>query len=357
MDGIAGRASKAERILGENLSQSPQNVKPPNFSDHPINRPPIPNRSSNRDSSPIATQSKKPNAQNSRVRPSTDSSEEYSTFDDSSNVTTPIPSRPNSQKEQPSEIIRVGFHSRGGSSERTLPRNGKNPDMSNYNGAMNKSQDSWSRTAVPVDMTDDEERLKTPTAIHQHPISDLQKAVEITKAEIEASLQRQPSLSRSVSTPELQDLSFLPPLKHQSLRPQNGKQKASSSKPQPRQPSPTTLIKPPTIQTKSEGSSPISPTSSQHLRSARNNLPQQTPGMPAPIAKMFVECCNCHYFHDMPSKIYACMAKPVSVVEDKERGVHGVVETSVKCPWCGHGMRTACCAGWAGVICLRERLH
>jgi len=355
-DGSSGRA-KAGRILGENITQSPQSTKPPPLSGHLADRPPIPNRSLNRDSSPIPLQIKKSKGPNARVRPGTDSSEEYSTFDDSSNVTTPIPSTPNSHKQQPSGITKVGFHSRGNSSERNLPRKGKNPVMPGDNGAMNRSQDSWSRTAMPVDMTDDEENSKTPTAIHQHPLSDLQKAVEITKAEIEAGLQRQPSLSRSISTPELQDLSFLPPLKHQSLRPQNGKQKASSSTPQPRPSSPTTMIKPPALQTKSEGSSPTFPTSSQHLRSARNNLPQQNPGMPPPIAKMFVECCSCHYFHDMPSKIYACMAKPVSVVEDKERGVHGVVETSVKCPWCGHGMRTTCCAGWAGVLCLRERLH
>lgn len=39
----------------------------------------------------------------------------------------------------------------------------------------------------------------------------------------------------------------------------------------------------------------------------------------------------------------------------KER--EGVVETRVKCPWCEHGMSTACCAGWTTVVYLHERHH
>lgn len=76
-----------------------------------------------------------------------------------------------------------------------------------------------------------------------------------------------------------------------------------------------------------------------------------------PIAKMLVECCGCKFYHDMPSKVYECMAKPDSIVEDKRLGVSAAVTTMVRCPWCGHGMSTQCCAGYAAVIFLKEKLH
>ncbi|KXX81889.1 hypothetical protein MMYC01_202314 [Madurella mycetomatis] len=77
----------------------------------------------------------------------------------------------------------------------------------------------------------------------------------------------------------------------------------------------------------------------------------------APIAKMFVECCSCKFYHDMPSKIYECMAKPDAVVEDKVLGISGAITTMVKCPWCQHNMSRSCCAGYAAVVYLKEKLH
>lgn len=65
-----------------------------------------------------------------------------------------------------------------------------------------------------------------------------------------------------------------------------------------------------------------------------------TPGRAEPMARMLVECCSCHFFHDMPAKVYECMAKPDSIVEDKTLGVSAAITTMVKCPWCGHGMAT-----------------
>ncbi|KAI0015534.1 hypothetical protein F4780DRAFT_69186 [Xylariomycetidae sp. FL0641] len=76
-----------------------------------------------------------------------------------------------------------------------------------------------------------------------------------------------------------------------------------------------------------------------------------------PLAKMLVECCNCKFFHDMPSRVYECMAKPDSVVEDKLLGVSAAITTMVKCPWCAHGMTTQCCSGYAAVVYLKEKLH
>jgi hypothetical protein len=76
-----------------------------------------------------------------------------------------------------------------------------------------------------------------------------------------------------------------------------------------------------------------------------------------PLAKMLVECCNCHFFHDMPSRVYECMAKPDSVVEDKSLGVSAAITTMVRCPWCAHGMTTQCCSGYAAMVYLKEKLH
>ena len=77
----------------------------------------------------------------------------------------------------------------------------------------------------------------------------------------------------------------------------------------------------------------------------------------APVAKMFVECCSCKFYHDMPSKLYECMARPDAIVEDKMLGISGAITTMVKCPWCTHNMSTQCCAGYAAVVYLKERLH
>jgi hypothetical protein len=82
-----------------------------------------------------------------------------------------------------------------------------------------------------------------------------------------------------------------------------------------------------------------------------------TANLVEPIAKVLVECCGCKFFHDMPSKLYECMAQPDGVVEDRRLGVSGAVSTTVRCPWCAHGMTRRCCAGYAAVVYLNERLH
>jgi hypothetical protein len=94
---------------------------------------------------------------------------------------------------------------------------------------------------------------------------------------------------------------------------------------------------------------PQNPTRSQALTPPEARM--------APIAKMFVECCSCKFYHDMPSKLYECMAKPDAVVEDKLRGISGAITTMVKCPWCHHNMSTSCCAGYAAVVYIKEKLH
>ncbi|GKT64664.1 hypothetical protein ColTof3_12003 [Colletotrichum tofieldiae] len=199
--------------------------------------------------------------------------------------------------------------------------------------------------------------------------------------ESSCAVQRRPSLTKSRSSPDLAlDTSFLPKLKHQPLVPR-------------------ALVPPPPPRSSKRGSvsnlagkaathasqasdsawrksvvslkAPANPSS--YLEEARKSMqgPPGPPrsnrvsrasivplnGTPEPVAKMLVECCSCKFLHDMPSKVYECMANPDGKVEDRKLGVSGVISTTVKCPWCTHGMTTRCCAGYAAVIYLKEKLH
>lgn len=95
---------------------------------------------------------------------------------------------------------------------------------------------------------------------------------------------------------------------------------------------------------------------SRHQSSS--SVPQVATG-DEPIAKMFVECCGCKYYHDMPSKVYEAMANPDGVLGAGEDigGFAGRVSMTVRCPWCKHDMSTKCCAGFAAMVYIKERLH
>ncbi|KAJ6783421.1 hypothetical protein PWT90_01668 [Aphanocladium album] len=76
------------------------------------------------------------------------------------------------------------------------------------------------------------------------------------------------------------------------------------------------------------------------------------------VAKVFVECCGCKYYHDMPSKLYDAMVNPNRVLSPKDRSEFaGAISMTVKCPWCKHAMSTSCCAGLAAMVYVKERLH
>lgn len=89
-------------------------------------------------------------------------------------------------------------------------------------------------------------------------------------------------------------------------------------------------------------------------------------GMEAkPIAKLFVVCCKCKFWHDLPSNLYEAMALPKELHKDenltdgkgKGKLTGGRLETALKCPWCEHAMTTWCCQGWTTVVYLHERHH
>lgn len=77
-----------------------------------------------------------------------------------------------------------------------------------------------------------------------------------------------------------------------------------------------------------------------------------------PIAKLFVICCKCKFWHDLPSKLYEAVALPLELHKAEKGKVAGArLETAVKCPWCDHAMTTSCCQGWTTVVYMHERHH
>ncbi|KAH6687809.1 hypothetical protein F5X68DRAFT_231354 [Plectosphaerella plurivora] len=179
-----------------------------------------------------------------------------------------------------------------------------------------------------------------------------------------ASLARVPSLSKSKSSPNvLADVRSESPIAPPQRSPKRDKHAFQST-----QSLPDALD----ASVTSGAESPRSPDPATYLEEARKAAPSaaiprslRASGVSAgrkdgefePIAKMFVECCHCKFFHDMPSRVYECMAHPDATVEDSRLGVSGAISTVVNCPWCRHGMTTECCAGYAAVVHLKERLH
>jgi hypothetical protein len=124
---------------------------------------------------------------------------------------------------------------------------------------------------------------------------------------------------------------------------------------------------------------------SQKAKSAHN---------PQTIAKVFVICCRCKYWHDLPPEVYARLAYPESIGSDSKLGKspskkqpdsgtrkltgskslpfgnfpapHAakpdlrpapLLLRKVTCCWCGHNMSRSCCEGWATAVEMRERQH
>ncbi|KAL4945975.1 hypothetical protein BDV06DRAFT_235865 [Aspergillus oleicola] len=115
------------------------------------------------------------------------------------------------------------------------------------------------------------------------------------------------------------------------------------------------------------------------------------------VAKLFVICCRCKFWHDMPSEVYASLTNsdPLSVALDQElaawdqNALSGRLSAStskthesstrssksdiqksmrtrlttdlpsgpVKCCWCDHSMSKQCCQGWTTVVQMRQRHH
>ncbi|KAF8427694.1 hypothetical protein EV426DRAFT_587929 [Tirmania nivea] len=63
---------------------------------------------------------------------------------------------------------------------------------------------------------------------------------------------------------------------------------------------------------------------------------------PKPLGKLFVVCCNCEYWHDLPSQMY---------YEMHEMGC------SVNCVYCLHKMEVKCCSGYSCAVYVLEKHH
>lgn len=110
----------------------------------------------------------------------------------------------------------------------------------------------------------------------------------------------------------------------------------------------------------------------RHTTGAAENVTSEVPSLfkgpdPRPIAKLFVICCKCRFWHDLPSKQYAVIAVPrdPSRAPNEEGKVNNAPANgkaaedphSLPCTWCDHGMTNLCCAGWTTVVYLQQRLH
>lgn len=223
----------------------------------------------------------------------------------------------------------------------------------------------------------------------------------IVESETGEGLIRKASLTRPRSNPQLQtqttasnslpSLDFLPQLKHQPLV---KRERQSPTRPAATEPNSTAIaqyqtpIVPQTHQSTSPSSSFESDFRSEFKLPPRSPLrPSQFP-LPTttrinrsatdvgtlsfpqtaiaenlgakPLAKLFVICCKCKFWHDLPSKLYEAMALPMELhkAQTGEGRVAGArLETAVKCPWCEHAMTTTCCQGWTTVVYLHERHH
>ncbi|OTB05103.1 hypothetical protein M426DRAFT_22210 [Hypoxylon sp. CI-4A] len=260
--------------------------------------------------------------------------------------------------------------------------------------------DSWSRTALPIDLethpgtsSENLNGLTSSPSLIATP-SSVAFAEDVNESLTEEDLIKrnpyeQTVAPRAQSALDVHSTRFLPDLKHQPLYQRKAKGGISSISLPNTPPSDLVEAAPRKSALRSrkdssnsdESSALISP-GAAYLQEARKTAPAppmsssralrphyahknssnsvktvNSENKSEPLAKVLVECCNCKFFHDMPSRVYQCMAKPESLVEDKLLGVSATITTMVKCPWCAHGMTTQCCSGYAAVVHLKEKLH
>ncbi|KAI5850945.1 hypothetical protein BZA05DRAFT_337962, partial [Tricharina praecox] len=99
------------------------------------------------------------------------------------------------------------------------------------------------------------------------------------------------------------------------------------------------------IASSKHSASSVYPPPSEYLGKTRPSSTvgaSRPPTPPKPVAKLFVICCRCKYWHDLPSAMY-----------------RGMVENggATRCPYCLHGMETACCSGYTCVVYMHQRHH
>lgn len=126
---------------------------------------------------------------------------------------------------------------------------------------------------------------------------------------------------------------------------------------------------------------PTSPKSSKPGEKASGH-PHSRASKPKYLTKIFVICCSCKSWHDLPSEVYARMVIPDTLLEQKRSetppaaGVNGssrdrrrhsmvspsqapalALDNTVKCSWCYHRMSKTCCESWTTLVHLLEKHH
>lgn len=326
-----------------------------------------------------------------------------------STVTTPASSRPQSRKGVSTDMSRSAMNVPSYNTDEISRRKLQRPmtvDFQSVSKSRSRSRDGKksSRTTLPVDLDNQgaigvafsrrEGLLSSPALVSTPTSVTFADVLKEEMDEQELGSKRKQLRPKAQSAIDLPSTSFLPPLKHQSLHAKKNKvAKVMSASLSMSNTPPADLdeLHPPRTSSlqmsrnnssSSQDSSCLVSAGAAYLQEARKAAPvpptttsralrpilshKNTPlgmssGSPErkgePIAKVLVECCSCHFYLDMPSRVYECMAKPDSIVEDRSLGVSAAITTTVKCPWCGHGMSTKCCSGYAAVIYLKEKLH
>lgn len=160
------------------------------------------------------------------------------------------------------------------------------------------------------------------------------------------------------------------------------------------EPSQPPLILKPTLESENAFQKP-SPKPQWPLNQPPQPIPPETRGpmgilkrrsqkaKPRQLTKIFVICCRCKYWHDLPPEVYARLAYPermevtklgprkknerkygsrLSLPLPAAHAVEGIdlrptplLPRKVSCCWCAHNMSRACCEGWTALVEMRER--
>ena len=244
---------------------------------------------------------------------------------------------------------------------------------------------------------------RSPTKLKSPPKAVSEVVVESVNGE---GIVRKTSIKRPRSNPQLQSvaptppmpsLDFLPQLKHQPLIKPKLRSSLIPRNPDGSKPSPYQFPVPAAVQINAIPSSNSAPNltpgrswghrpASHHGGGSETALTQRDPRreignrmstlgpfsfagaekeLDKPLAKMFVICCSCRFWHDLPSRVYEAMAVKKTLqrekgqLMDKPKGnvEEAKLDTMIECPWCKHHMSTECCAGWTAVVYLHQRHH
>lgn len=187
----------------------------------------------------------------------------------------------------------------------------------------------------------------------------------------------------------------LRPLKTMSPRPHHAKTPSSSSSSSYGSSTFSAMGEPATPVSSNASTTNFETTSiSTKSNTSKKEIPRNTmsPKHDKYLAKIFVVCCHCNYWHDVPSGMYAQMvipecllfsglpepsssrssrsssqarsakssgSKPQSIFSEtsSSSGPSSSPKATVKCSWCKHEMAKSCCASWTTMVHLIEKHH